>query len=360
MPRQSRFLVVVFVAGLMPIITACDSSSPTSPDIAAATTPAPAPGTPAPPPTTPSGPSVSIDLRVTNVLTGQGLPGVIADGNGLEAEPSDASGRLSIVSAHTASDLTVHFHGDAVVARTSIVRVPGAPNEINLIPASFDLASFDQMARQPAIMRWTSAPSIVVEQRVLKYEGFDQGAWSPTQTMKSAAEVNSLMADLNAGLPELTGGAFTSFSSARSEISAAGSPVPVGVSGRITVYWVEGLTTATGYDAYARWEHRDNVLTGAVILLDVRGDTSVHSRWLRLHELGHTLGYSHVTSRPSLMAPVAQAMTDFDRVAARLAYSRAPGNRSPDIDPSSTTLNSTTGASRWSAWMGSRAVRARH
>jgi hypothetical protein len=59
-------------------------------------------------------------------------------------------------------------------------------------------------------------------------------------------------------------------------------------------------------------------------------------RLLRIHELGHALGWQHVTSRTSIMNPaIGPEPTDFDRAGAVIAFQRPPGNRSPDTDPES-------------------------
>jgi hypothetical protein len=73
-------------------------------------------------------------------------------------------------------------------------------------------------------------------------------------------------------------------------------------------------------------------------------------RLLRIHELGHALGYRHVTSRTSIMNPsIGPEPTDFDGAGAVLAFQRPVGNRSPDVDPSSSsrTFATTGAAARW-------------
>ena len=74
-------------------------------------------------------------------------------------------------------------------------------------------------------------------------------------------------------------------------------------------------------------------------------------RLLRIHELGHALGYQHVTSRTSVMNPaIGPEPTDADRAGAVIAFQRPPGNKSPDIDPSSSslrTLATVGGPARW-------------
>lgn len=76
-------------------------------------------------------------------------------------------------------------------------------------------------------------------------------------------------------------------------------------------------------------------------------------RSVRMHELGHTLGYYHVTTnQPSVMNPSARLEpTEFDRQAARIAVLRPIGNRSPDIDPFAHAATSLA-ASRAVTWHG--------
>ena len=80
------------------------------------------------------------------------------------------------------------------------------------------------------------------------------------------------------------------------------------------------------------------VIRGAIIKLDRDGDLAASpasARNVRVHELGHTMGTSHVTSRPSFMSPTGNGglPNDADREAFRVAARRPPGSRSPDADP---------------------------
>ena len=85
-----------------------------------------------------------------------------------------------------------------------------------------------------------------------------------------------------------------------------------------------------------RWSTAGNTpeVTGGAVYLDQNFDRSNEARrLLRIHELGHALGYLHVTKRTSIMNPaIGSAPTEFDRNAAMIAFERMPGNQSPDND----------------------------
>jgi hypothetical protein len=95
---------------------------------------------------------------------------------------------------------------------------------------------------------------------------------------------------------------------------------------------VQSLANTIGYGRFAATEKGE--VTGGAIYLDRnfdRGDDM--RRLLRIHELGHALGYLHVTVRTSIMNPaIGPQPTEFDRVAAQIAFQRQPGNQSPDTD----------------------------
>ena len=87
-------------------------------------------------------------------------------------------------------------------------------------------------------------------------------------------------------------------------------------------------------------------ITAGAVYLDRDFDkTSDQRRLLRIHELGHALGYSHVTTRTSIMNPaIGPEPTVFDRQGAAIAFRRLPGNQSPDSDPGVATPSRRTGS----------------
>jgi hypothetical protein len=291
--------------------------------------------------------------RAVDALTQAGYGGITISGDSLHASSSDASGAFTIAADTPASDpRVVVFAGPAVVERRTNVRVPGPPMAVSLISSSFDLNAFNQMFRVPVLLRWTTAPPLLIETRALQFTTVgapDQVALADQMT---DAEVAQLVDDLTWALPQLTGGTFAAFSNVARQTSNEGATVHILNAAVITVSRVVGLTASAGFWGYSRWQFLpDGTVTAGMVTLDrdFERSGSPFRRSLRSHELGHALGYNHVTSRPSVMNPAAVIEPNaFDLDACRIAFTRAPGNRPPDADPTNASLNR-LGAAIWSA-----------
>jgi hypothetical protein len=126
--------------------------------------------------------------------------------------------------------------------------------------------------------------------------------------------------------------------------------------GAIVVAETVGLTEATTFWGIGRSasDARGTVVGGSM-MLDRGFETSGSQfrRSLRAHELGHSLGYGHVTQRASVMNSNARLEPGiFDTQATRIAFRREPGSRSPDTDPSGFTANAAaSGPIRWTPWL---------
>lgn len=105
------------------------------------------------------------------------------------------------------------------------------------------------------------------------------------------------------------------------------------------------LLRNTGYQGFGRVATDvTRAVQAGVIMLDRDFETSGSELVpvVRVHELGHALGYGHVATRESIMNPTAQPgleVNAFDREAATVGFERAPGNRAPDTDSGSTVAN---------------------
>jgi hypothetical protein len=240
----------------------------------------------------------------------------------------------------------------STVERITRVRVSGAPATLTLMPKSLNLTAFDQMFRADGLLRrWTTAPEIIIQRRVLQFTNVDATSAVATSLVLSDAEIDSITGDLEEVLPALTGQTFDRFAKQSVETAAEGESVSVARTGAIVVAQYQGLTDATTYWGYTRWAWNDRgELRAASMMLDRGFETSgsAYRRTLRAHEFGHALGYSHVDARESVMNVSARvALTEFDRHGARMAFLRPPLNMSPDIDPDPITVNRAPAGLTW-------------
>jgi hypothetical protein len=228
--------------------------------------------------------------------------------------------------------------GGGIVERQTVIAGPTpARVRVSLIPASFDLRAFDEMVRTAngRLQRWTTAPALVVLASVMSYRG-PEDLYTATAEQMSDDEVAQMIADLSGGLSWLTGGTYTAFASTSVERPAAGERTSVTRPGTIVVGRYNGIVTFAQTIGFGRWaEEPDGSVSGGAMFLDRAFDRDdSRRRLLRVHELGHALGYLHVTSRVSIMNPaIGPEPTEFDRTAASIAFQRPPGNVSPDTDP---------------------------
>lgn len=328
-------------------VVGCSSSTPTVPSPSPSPTPT---ATPTPLPFATNG-------RLLDVLTGAGVAGVRAAGTAITGGPSDATGVIALVaemSLEAARPVTLT--NATIVERQVSMKIPGADVVLSLIPSSFDLNAFDEMMRVTHLQRWVSAPPLRVQSRLLQFTSTGANVATGLDEVLTEDERAALEADLTWALPQLTGNQFPAFASITRETVAEGGSMSVLNTGVITVARYKGLTAATTYWGYARWQFRSDgtVISGTIMLdRDFEKSGSIYRRSLRSHELGHALGYTHVTLRPSVMNQAARIEPNaFDLQASRIAFQRPPGNRRPDIDPAglSTNLASTTAV--WSVGAG--------
>ena len=104
------------------------------------------------------------------------------------------------------------------------MRVPGPDARLTLMPTAIDLRAFDQMFRHSgSLARWTSAPRVVVQSRVLQFTNVNSVEFVALAQSMSSAEFAGLMTDLNYGLPQITGNTFTGFAGEQREDAAVGA-----------------------------------------------------------------------------------------------------------------------------------------
>ncbi len=328
---MSRILVPALV--LLPIL-ACGGGSPTEPSSSGGI------------------PSL-VQGQTVNVIDGSPVPNLSVRIGTNFPFTSDGSGFFQV----DVGDLGTYraiVGGSSVVERETRMSPTGSRTRVSMIPSSFDLVAFNEMFRSNAqLQRWTSRPALVILASVMEYRANASGqTYHATGEQLTDGDVALLRTHLTEGLALLTGNTFTSFASVEVERPAAGTQVNTLRSGQIVIGRYTGIVTFANTIGYGLWsEHPDGTIVGGAMYLDRDFDRDDgRRRLLRIHELGHALGYQHVESRTSIMNPaIGPEPTDSDRAGAILAFARPVGNKSPDVDPATTALAVSTGEGRWSA-----------
>jgi hypothetical protein len=298
-----------------------------------------------------------------HVLQGQAVSAIDGSATGVvnvqigthSAIQTDSGGHFQVDVGAPGTYPTTISGASIIERRTSLTGPSTEPAKVGLIPASYDLQAFNEMFRgsNNRLQRWTTQPSLVIVASVMKYaDGAEQ--FPAIGEQMSDEEVTALASELKQALTWLTAGTFTTFADVDVQRPAAGDQVTVRRPGKIVIGRYTGIPPATHAVGYGSWaEQPDGTVVGGTVWLDRDFDRADSRRWLvRTHELGHALGYSHVTVRPSIMNPsIGPEPTDFDRAGAVIAFQRPVGNTSPDTDPTTNarTFSVSQGALRWSA-----------
>jgi hypothetical protein len=245
------------------------------------------------------------------------------------------------------------IRGTAIVERQTRVTAPASDALLSLIPATFNLQAFDELARtsNARLQRWTTRPSLVIVASVMAFKADTHDGFTANGEKMTDLEVSGLTSYVTEGLSIWSGGGFTSFASTTVERPLGGDAVSVKRPGKIVVGRYTGMDTSDGTIGFTTWlEASDGTVTGGSIFLDEAFDRDDNRRrLLRIHELGHAMGYQHVTTLKSIMNPIiGPDVTEFDRSAATIAFQRPPGNHQPDRDPDSTRVGTLpSGAAHW-------------
>ena len=188
-----------------------------------------------------------------------------------------------------------------------------------------DRQALDEMLRgsKGQRQRWFAAPELVVLGSVMEYRTGERADYLATDARLSDAEIDQIVGDLTQSLALLTGNRFAHFSGVIRERPSPGQSTRVTRANQIVVGRYQGVRAQLNTIGLGgRAARPDGTITAAAILLDDDFDrTSTVRRLLRMHELGHALGYNHVQSRVSIMNPrIGPEPTEFDIRAAAAAF----------------------------------------
>lgn len=290
---------------------------------------------------------------IVDGLTENAVAGATVEIDGLSAITAGPDGAFQIDATDPEQTRLARIRSAVSVERSTHLRIPGSNARLTLIPSSFDLSSFDLMFRSGGpLRRWIDVPRVTFLRPVLRFTTVSASEYVATGATMSEADIDLLRDDLVWGLRQLTANRFDTFADERRETATAAESVRVLRTGEIVVARYDGLQSATGFWGYGRWATDGaGTVLGGIIMLDLGFDTSSSPfrRSLRVHELGHALGYNHVTRTSVMHASARFEPNEFDIGAAKLAFLRPPGNRTPDTDPDPFTANFRSGLVIWSA-----------
>ena len=299
----------------------------------------------------PTSPSEAPAQVVATDATGQvvaigslvsGISNVVISGVGLISARTDARGFFSINTRASTYPLLL-THPNFVERRTAAI-LPASGLHVSMIPLTFDRDAFEELAPRAGVTglrRWTQDPSLIVLTNVVEYDGV---AYTPLVTDRRVPEADfgCLLDGVQGAIAPMSDNVMT-FKKIDVMSPPAGSrfSIPGTTEGTIVLAVARGLSANGRASAFAGIQ--PEVLVRGVVWVSADNLPLCGSTAARVypHELGHALGYQHVTLEASVMSGIqpTSALTAFDRDAIRIVYQRPPGNRSPDVDPPAYVIN---------------------
>lgn len=295
-------------------------------------------------------PIVSAPPLVSRILAGRAVDildelrpvaGVSVEIPGTARVTTDSDGGFEFSVPASSTVYTLHFYRDGFVERHTFGTIGAAPKTFSLIPSSFDLAAFEEFApRTSGLRRWTSNPTLTVEQSIIDFATASNGFTDFIATDRTVppGEMECIVSGIRDSLGPMTGDQLR-FEAVRVEAPlAGGSRVLTMSTAEGTILVLPATHLGSNGRGIAYEGSVEGVLVRGVVFIDTDalphcGQTAARTY---PHELGHSLGYAphHVTLAPSIMgSPPTAVVSDFDRAAIQVVYGRNPGNVSPDSDP---------------------------
>jgi hypothetical protein len=271
-----------------------------------------------------------------------GISNVVISGGAAIGTRTDARGFFTLSPASSTYALSL-THPDFIERRTAAA-LPASGLHVSMIPSTLDQAAFEEFAPRSTttgLRRWIMNPSLVVLRNVVEYDGVN---YVPLVTDRQVSEgdFKCMVDGVQSAIAPMSDSTLT-FKKVDVVSPLVGSrfSIPSTAEGTIVLAAARGVQANGRASAFAG--DQPDVLVRGVVWITADNLSLCGSTAARVfpHELGHALGYQHVTLEPSVMSGIdpTDAPTAFDREALRIIYQRPPGNRAPDIDPVGYVIN---------------------
>lgn len=301
----------------------------------------------------PPGPAVfETPVRVVSAFSQDvGVPQVLVTvGDGSEQQ-TDAAG-VSTIRVGSASTASVRLRHSAFLERETYVRVPDDRGvNLSLIPTTHDPDAFEEFSpRLTGLRRWTRNPRLLVLTHAVDFAGATDGfrEYPVIDRLISPAQRECLSAGIAASLGEMSGGHLT-WESIEVATVEPGTRFRTDGTPEGTIVVLPSVSLGSPGRGIGYTDANPFVISRGAVWLSADLLNFCVTALLYRHELGHALGYQHVTRTLSIMGLGLAPPTDFDRRSIAILFQRPPGNRSPDRDPMGISVNLTTHSARVNA-----------